>query len=46
MDKTVQLEVVDFCWNPGENLLLAQYENGIMAMFSTETCSMVMIFEK
>lgn len=46
VNKSCGEDVLDLAWNPGENLLLALFENGRMCLFSVDSMSLAMIFEK
>jgi len=39
-------EVTLLQWNPGENILLALYKNNRIVLYSTETYTKVIAFEK
>jgi WD40 repeat protein len=46
VNKSCGENVVDLAWNPGDNLLIALFENGRMCMFSVESLTLAIIFEK
>jgi WD40 repeat protein len=39
-------EVVDLSWNPGENIIISLHLDGVMCLYSIDTLSLVMKFEK